>query len=71
MGSLGVSHFGMPRGAKMSLPFNGLHEIGCSSLKFKHYFRRMHRHKWKEIINFVQSMEDRSDQFPTKNVPLI
>ena len=32
------THFGMPRGAKMSLTLKRT-EIGCSSFNFKHYLR--------------------------------
>jgi hypothetical protein len=34
----GQTHFGMPRGAKMSLALNKT-KIGCSSFKFKHYLQ--------------------------------
>ena len=30
------THFGMPKGAKMSLALNELHEIGCPLFNFKH-----------------------------------
>jgi hypothetical protein len=32
----GQTHIGMPRGAKMSLALNELHEIGCPLFNFKH-----------------------------------
>jgi hypothetical protein len=47
----GQTHFGMPRGAKMSLALNKT-KIGCSSFKFKHLPPRMH-HKWQEFIAFA------------------
>jgi hypothetical protein len=33
------THFGMPRGASMTLAINKLTKIGCSLFKIKHYLQ--------------------------------
>jgi hypothetical protein len=49
----GQTHVGMPRGAKLSLPFNEPHEIGRSSFIFKLNMRACTARGKKLLISYA------------------
>jgi hypothetical protein len=57
----GQTHFGIPRGAKMSLALNTPTEISCSYILIMH-------HKWQEISDILcrQTMKNYRDKLPIK-----